>query len=248
MPCLLRALAIAAALLAPAMPHAGQVRVAVAAGMAGPVEKIVGAFRRETGHEVVVALGSTTRLYAQMRGGAPFEVLLAADEQFTAMLEREGLAVPGTRFTYASVRLALWSADASAVDPQGNVLRQPPRGRLAVPNPQAPYGDAAIQVLGSLGVLGAWQPYLMLGDSVGQTYQLVANGSAPIGFVALPQVMAEGRIAKGSAWIVPQQMYAPLRQDAVLLNAGRSNAAASALLQFLKGESAHATLRSYGYE
>ena len=248
MPFLFRTLVIAAALLVPAMLHAGQVRMAVAAGMAGPVEKIVDAFRRETGHEVVVAIGSTARLYAQMRGGAPFEVLLAVDEQFTVMLEREGLAVPGTRFTDASVRLALWSADASAVDPQGNVLRLPPRRRLAVPNPQAPYGDAAIQVLARLGVLGAWQPHLMRGGSLDQTYQLVANGSAAIGFVALPQVMAEGRIAKGSAWIVPQQMYTPLKQDAVLLNAGRSNPAASALLQFFKGESARATLRSYGYE
>lgn len=249
MPYPLCLIALAAALLVPAAIHAGQVRMAVTATMGAPVEKIVEAFSRATGHDVVVALGPTTRFYAQMRGGAPFEVLLAADDRFPAMLEREGLAVPGTRFAYASVRLALWSADPNAIDAQGNVLRLPPRGPLAISDPQAvPYGNAAIQTLTRLGVLATWQPHLMLNESVGQTFRAIASGSAPLGFVPLPQVMAEGRITKGSAWIVPQQLYTPLRQQAVLLNAGRTNPAAAALMEFLKGEAAHATLRSYGYE
>jgi molybdate transport system substrate-binding protein len=247
-----RALAIAAAFAAAfaAGPlHAAQVRVAVAANMAGPIERIVEEFTRATGHEAVMALGSTGRFYAQMRGGAPFEVLLAADDQTPARLEREGLAVPGTRFTYALGRLVLWSADPGAVDAQGSILKQPPRGRLAIADPRlAPYGTAAMQTLTRLGVLAAWQPHLVQGESIGQTFQFVATGNAPLGFVALSQVMVDGRLAKGSAWIVPQQLHAPLRQEAVLLNAGRSNPAATALLQFLKGETARATLRSFGYE
>lgn len=248
-----RALALAAAFATAAFAagplRAAQVRVAVAANMAGPMERVMEEFSRATGHEAVVALGSTGRFYAQMRGGAPFEVLLAADDQTPARLEREGLAVPGSRFTYAFGRLVLWSADPNAVDPQGAILKQPPRGKLAIADPRfAPYGSAAMQTLTRLGVLAAWQPYLVQGESVGQTFHYVATGNAPMGFVALAQVMVDGRLAKGSAWVVPQQLHAPLRQEAVLLNAGRSNPAAAALLQFLKGETARATLRAFGYE
>lgn len=248
-----RALALAAAFACAALAagtlHAAQVRVAVAANMAGPMERIVEEFTRATGHEAVMALGSTSRFYAQMRGGAPFEVLLAADDQTPARLEREGLAVPGSRFTYALGRLALWSADPNAVDAQGSVLKQPPRGRLAIADPRfTPYGSAAMQTLTRLGVLPAWQPYLVQGESIGQTFQLVVTGNTSLGFVALSQVTVDGRLAKGSAWIVPQQMHAPLRQEGVLLNAGRTNPAAAALIQFLKGETARATLRAFGYE
>jgi molybdate transport system substrate-binding protein len=247
-----RALAIAVAFAAACAAgplRAAQVRIAVAANMAGPIERIVEEFTRATGHEAVMALGSTGRFYAQMRGGAPFEVLLAADDQTPARLEREGLAVPGSRFTYAFGRLVLWSADPGTVDAQGSILKRPPRGRLAIADPKlAPYGIAAMQTLTRLGVLPAWQPHLVQGESIGQTFQFVATGNAPLGFVALAQVMVDGRLAKGSAWIVPQQMHAPLRQEAVLLNAGRSNPAAAALLQFLKGDTARATLRAFGYE
>lgn len=248
-----RALALVAALASAALAagplHAAQVRVAVAANMAGPIERIVEDFARATGHEAVVALGSTGRFYAQMRGGAPFEVLLAADDQTPARLEREGLAVPGSRFAYALGRLVLWSADPNGVDAQGSVLKQPPRGKLALADPRfAPYGAAAMQTLTRMGVLTAWQPHLVQGESIGQTFQFVASGNAALGFVALAQVIVDGRIAKGSAWVVPQEMHAPLRQEAVLLNAGRSNPAAAALLQFLKGDAARSTLRAFGYE
>lgn len=244
-----RALALAAALLATGLLHAAQVRVAVAANMAAPMQKIAADFERATGHEVIPALGSTGRFYSQLRGGAPFEVLVAADDEIPARLEREGLAVPGSRFTYASGRLVLWSLDPHGVDPQGNVLKQLPRGRLAVADPRlAPYGAAAMQTLTRLGVLAAWQPALVQGESVGQAFQYVASGNASYGFVALSQVMSDGRINKGSAWIVPAQYHAPLRQDVVLLNGGRSSPAALAFLDYLKSETARATLRGFGFE
>jgi len=244
-----RALACAAALFAAASLHAGQVRVAVAANLASPMQKIVADFERATGHETVVALGSTGRFYAQMRGGAPFEVLLAADDEIPARLEREGLAIPGSRFTYAVGRLVLWSADPHGVDPQGNVLKLPPHGRLAVADPRlAPYGLAAIQTLTRLGVLDAWQASLVQGESVGQAFQLVATGNATLGLIALSQVMSDGHLIKGSAWLVPLELHFPLRQDAVQLNAGRFNPAAAALMEYLKSQAARATFRSYGYE
>jgi molybdate transport system substrate-binding protein len=240
---------LCALLLATGAAGAAQVQVAVAANMAAPMQKIAADFARASGHEAVVVLGSTGKFYAQIKSGAPFEVLLAADGEKPARLEQEGLAVAGTRFTYAIGRLALWSADAAAVDPQGQVLRQPPRGKLAIADPRlAPYGAAAMETLTRLGLLSAWQPQLVQGESIGQAYQFVATGNAALGFVALSQVMADGKMAKGSAWIVPLQLHAPLRQDAVVLKPGQANPAAAALVNYLKGEAARATLRGYGYE
>jgi molybdate transport system substrate-binding protein len=228
---------------------AGQVQVAVAANMAAPMKKIAADFTRATGHEAVVVLGSTGKFYTQIRSGAPFEVLLAADDETPAKLEQEGLAVAGTRFTYAMGRLVLWSADPRGVDPQGQVLSQPPRGKLAIADPRlAPYGAAAIATLERLGVLAAWRPFLVQGENIGQAYQFAATGAAPLAFVALAQVMADGRIAQGSAWIVPASLHQALKQDAVVLGPGRANPAAHALLTYLKSDAARATLRGYGYE
>jgi molybdate transport system substrate-binding protein len=234
--------------LAAVSARAEQVQVAVAANMAAPMKQIAADFERATGHHAVVVLGSTGKLYAQIRAGAPFEVLLAADDATPARLEAEGLAVRGTRFTYATGRLVLWSADAAVVDPQGKVLRQPPQGKLAIADPRlAPYGAAAMQTLTALGVASAWAPHLVQGESIGQAYQFAATGNAKLGFVALAQVMADGRITSGSAWIVPPTLHQPLNQDAIVLNTGRTNPAAAALLQYLRGDAARATLRGYGY-
>jgi molybdate transport system substrate-binding protein len=134
------------------------------------------------------------------------------------------------------------------VDPQGLVLREPPHGKLAIADPPlAPYGAAAMQTLSALGVASAWAPHLVQGESIGQAYQFTATGNAHLGFVALAQVMAAGRITSGSAWIVPDTLHRPLKQDAIVLNPGRSNAAAAALLQYLRGDAARGTLRGYGY-
>ncbi|WBY01004.1 molybdate ABC transporter substrate-binding protein [Ramlibacter tataouinensis] len=239
-------LALLAALSLPA--RAGSVQVAVAANMAAPMQKIAAGFEAATGHKAVVALGSTGKFHAQIRNGAPFEVLLAADDETPAKLEQEGHGVRGTRFTYATGRLALWSADAAAVDAQGAVLRQPPAGKLAIADPLvAPYGAAALETLTKLGVLAAWQPHLVRGENIGQAFQFVATGNARLGFVALAQVMADGRITRGSAWLVPADLHAPLRQDAVLLNPGASSEAARALLEYLRSEPARTVLRGYGY-
>jgi molybdate transport system substrate-binding protein len=228
---------------------AAQVQVAVAANMAAPMKKIAADFARATGHEALVALGSTGKFYTQIRAGAPFEVLLAADQETPARLEREGLAVPGTRFTYATGRLVLWSADPARVDAQGQVLRRPPAGKLAIADPRlAPYGAAAMQALQNLGVLPAWQSHLVQGENIGQAWQFAATGAASLGLVALAQVMVDGKVARGSAWIVPARLHAPLKQDALVLRRGAGNPAAKALVDFLKGNAARATLRAYGYD
>jgi len=242
-------LVLSALLLAAGGAGAAQVQVAVAANMAAPMQKIAADFAAASGHQAVVALGSTGRFYAQIRSGAPFEVLLAADDETPAKLEQEGLAVAGTRFAYATGRLVLWSADAGTVDAQGQVLRQPPRGKLALADPKlAPYGAAAMEALTKLGLLGAWQPHIVQGENIGQAFQFAASGNAALGFVALAQVMADGKVTRGSAWIVPANLHAPLKQDAVVLKPGQGQPAALALVAYLKSDAARATLRGYGYE
>jgi molybdate transport system substrate-binding protein len=229
--------------------HAAQVQVAVAANFTAPMQKIAQAFAQKTGHEALLAFGSTGAFYAQIQHGAPFEVLLAADDETPAKLAQEGLGVASSRFTYATGKLVLWSKQADLVDAQGQVLQRGQFARLAIANPKlAPYGKAALQTLGKLGLLEQLQPKLVEGSNIAQAYQFVATENAPLGFVALSQVFADGKISSGSAWIVPSHLHQPLQQDAILLKAGQDHAAATALLQFLQSEAARTIIRAYGYD
>lgn len=228
--------------------RAAAVSVAVAANFAGPMQRIARAFERETGHKAVLAFGATGALYAQIRNGAPFQVMLAADAEIPARLEREGLGVPGSRFTYATGRLVLWSPQAGRVDDRGEILRSGSFTRLALANPKlAPYGAAAIETMRRLGVLDALRSRMVQGENVAQVHQFVASGNAELGFLALSQVTSGGGIAQGSGWIVPEGLHAPLRQDAVLLASGKGQPAAEALLDFLKRADARAIIVSHGY-
>lgn len=234
--------------LVPALARAGEVSVAVASNFTAPMRQLAAAFEAQTGHKARLAFGATGTFYAQVRGGAPFEVLLAADDETPAKLEREGLAVAGTRFTYAVGQLVLWSARPGAIDDKGEVLRTGTFDRIAIANPKlAPYGAAAVETLRRLGVHERLQARIVQGETIAQTYQFVATGNAAVGFVALSQVAEAGRIAKGSGWIVPASLHDPIRQDAVLLTRGRDSEAARALLAFLRSDPARALIRAYGY-
>mgnify|MGYP000954076734 CR=1 FL=1 len=236
-----------AALALPA--HAGEVAVAVAANFTAPMKIIAAEFERDTGHKALPSFGSTGKFYAQIRNGAPFDVLLAADDKTPARLDSEGATVAGSRFTYAIGRLVLWSPDEKTVDDKGEVLKQGSFANIALANPKlAPYGTAALETLTALKLADALQPKFVMGENIGQTHQFVASGNAPLGFVALSQVMKEGKLAGGSAWIVPPDLYAPIRQDAVILARGRDNPAATALVQYLRSDKARIVIRSFGYD
>ena len=246
---LLRCLVLLLPMLLAEPGRAAEVQVAVAANFTAPMQKIAAAFEEDTGHKAVLAFGATGAFYAQIRNGAPFQMLLSADTETPAHLEQEGLASAGTRFTYASGRLVLWSAQPGFVDDKGEVLAKGTFQRIALANPKlAPYGAAAIETLTALRQLERLRPRFVQGENIAQTYQFVGTGNAQLGFVALSQVMVDGRITKGSAWLVPASLHSPLRQDAVILAAGRDNAAATALAAYLKGDKARAAIRSYGYE
>ena len=228
--------------------HADQVSVAVAANFTAPMQKIAAAFEADTGHKAELSFGATGKFYAQITHGAPFQVFLAADDATPARLEKEGKAVANSRFTYAIGTLVLWSAQPGYVDAQGAVLKTGDFKHIAIANPKlAPYGAAAVQAMDKLGVTATLQPRFVQGENIAQTFQFVSSGNAPLGFVALSQVMVDGKVAKGSAWQVPAELHEPIRQDAVLLTPGKDSAAAAALLTFLHSDKARAIIQSYGY-
>lgn len=226
---------------------ADEVSVAVAANFTAPMQKIAAEFEKDTGHKVATAFGATGKFYAQIKNGAPFEVLLAADDETPTRLIKENAAVAGSEFTYAIGKLVLWSAKPAIVDPAGEVLKIGNFDHLAIANPKlAPYGAAAVEVMKSLAVYDALQAKIVTGESIAQTYQFISSGNALLGFVALSQVLKDGK-TEGSAWVVPAKLYAPIRQDAVLLEKGKGKLAAQALLQYLKTDKAKTIIRSFGY-
>jgi molybdate transport system substrate-binding protein len=229
--------------------HAAETQVAGAANFSEPIRAIAQVLHKTTGHTLKITLGSTGRLYAQIRNGAPFDVLLAADTRAPEQLETDGLAQPGSRFTYATGKLVLWSANAARVDGQGAVLKGDGFRKLAIANPKtAPYGAASVEAIDKLGLTEALTPKLVQGESIGQTYNFAVTGNAEIAFVALSQVLEGGRLKGGSMWAVPQNLYAPIRQDAVLLKTGASNEAAQALMKLLKSPNIKDLIRSFGYD
>lgn len=228
---------------------AEEVQVAVAANFTAPMQEIAAGFEKASGHKLVLAYGATGQFYAQIKNGAPFEVFLAADDSTPAKLEKEGESVAGSRFTYAIGALALWSAQAGYVDAQGAVLKANQFQHLAIANPKAaPYGLAATQVLAKLGLTQAVAPKLVEGQNITQTLQFISTGNAELGFVALSQVYKDGKLSSGSAWLVPAELHEPIRQDALILNKGKDNPAAKALLEYLRSEQAAAVIKSYGYQ
>jgi molybdate transport system substrate-binding protein len=229
--------------------NAAEVSVAVAANFTAPMQKIAQSFEQNTGHKAILSFGSTGNFYAQIKNGAPFEILLSADDETPLRMEKEGLGVPGSRFTYATGKLVLWSKQSGLIDDKGEVLRRGNFQRLALANPKvAPYGAAAIESMTKLGVLQDIQLKIVQGENIAQTYQFIATENAQLGFVALSQVLTDGKIAQGSAWVVPANLHLPIRQDAILLTKGRSSPAAQALMTYLRSEKARAVIRSYGYE
>lgn len=229
--------------------RAADANVAVAANFTGPMEKIAPEFEKATGHKLVVAYGTVGKFYAQVKNGAPFDVLVSADDETPIRLEKDGLAIPESRFTYAIGKLVLWSAKPGIVDDKGEVLKRGDFLHLAVANPKlAVYGAAAVDAMKKLGVYERLEPRFVLGENISQAYQFAATGNAELGFIALSQIYKDGHYTAGSHWMVPPSLYPQIRQDAVLLTRGKGNPAAEALLTYLKSDAAKKVIRTHGYE
>lgn len=224
---------------------AAKTHIAVAANFTEPAREIAAGFEKATGHKAVLAFGASGAFYTQISHGAPFDILLSADAERPARIEQDGLAVHGTRFTYAVGQLALYSATPNLVDPRGAVLKRGGFDKVAIADPAtAPYGAAAIETMRKLGIYDVLKPRIVTGSSIAQAYQFVSTGAAQIGFVALSQVIG---VPGGSRWIVPARLHGPIDQQAVLLKTGEDNPAARAFLEYLKSRPALAIIRRYGY-
>ncbi|OYW26326.1 MAG: molybdate ABC transporter substrate-binding protein [Caulobacter sp. 12-67-6] len=245
-PLLAAPLAAAFALLAGGCAPAAETRVAVAANFTEPAKALAKRFEARTGHKLILSFGSSGQFYTQIANGAPYEVFLSADAERPVKAEAEGLAVAGTRFTYATGRLVLWSQTPGLVDGQGAVLSSGRFEKLAIAEPKsAPYGQAAVETMTRLKVHDALKPRIVQGASITQAFQYVRTGAAELGFVALSQVINE---KGGSRWIVQAAWHTPIDQQAVLLKTGAGNPAARAFLAYLKSAEARAIIQRYGYE
>lgn len=228
---------------------ADNVLVAVASNFKAPMEKISTLFTAQTGHKLLISFGSTGKFYTQIKNDAPFEVFLSADQDHPAKLIQNNLAAKETQFTYAIGKLVLWSPDPKIVDNKGEVLLKGSYAHLALANPKlAPYGVAARETLSQFGLWEKLQARLVFGENITQSHQFVASGNADLGFVAYSQLIIPKKAIKGSFWLVPQKMYSPLKQDAILLIKGKNKIAPKEFLAFLKSESAKTIIKEYGYE
>lgn len=237
----------AAAFFAP-RAHGEEVHVAVASNFVGPLRKLSVEFRKQSGHELVIASGATGRLFAQIKNGAPFDVLLAADEKTPRQLDVEGLAVPGTRFTFAVGQLVLFSARPNFLADAPAVLRAGTFARLAIANPKlAPYGAAATAALRALGLLEKLTPKLVQGENIAQALQFIDSGNAELGFVAYSQVLESGKSRAGSLWLVPAELYPPIRQDALILRRSATRPGPREFVRFLKSDAARRLIAQAGY-
>lgn len=222
--------------------------IAVASNFAKPIKEIAKRYEKQTQNTVRLSFGSSGKIYAQIKNGAPFDIFLSADQSKPEALEKEGYIIDGSRFTYATGRLVLWSGNPELVDGKGNVLKINKYRKLAIANPKlAPYGRAASEVLSALKLSGTAQPKLIIGENISQTYQFVGTGNAEIGFIAYSQIFHKGNVKNGSVWIVPAALHSPIKQDAVILKRGKSKAA-SRFIDFLRESEAKTIIESYGYQ
>lgn len=238
-----------ALLLSTPMAWAEEFQVAVASNFTAPAQDIAAAFEKETGHKAILSFGATGNFYSQIKNGAPFAILLAADTKTPAKLEEEGAVKPGSRFTYAQGALALWSAREGFVDDQGAVLKGDTFKYLAVADPKlAPYGAAAYELLNAWNLTKALEGRIVTGNNIGQAFQFAESGQAELGLIAWSQVCKDGKLSRGSAWLVPADLYSPILQDAVILKTGADNAAVQAFADYIKSDpKARDIIISYGY-
>ena len=232
-------------LLQPSVIQAAEIRVAVASNFSDAIKEIAGMFEQQTGHRITLAFGSTGKHYAQIINGAPFEAFFAADVRRPKLLDEEGVARPGSRFTYAVGKVVLWSPVPDRIDTGGNGLGAGDFKYLAVANPKlAPYGKAAEQILRAQGVWDTLRTRMVRGENIGQTFQFVSSCNAELGFVAYSQIKRPGATIEGSFWEPPQSLYSPIEQQAVLL---KEDPVARQFLDFVKSDAVREIIQEYGY-
>lgn len=244
-----RCLLIVCAFL-PLASAADDALLAVASNFTAIAEQLKLDFESSTTHRVDISSGSTGKIYAQILNGAPYDVFLSADQVRPQRLEASGAGVKGSRFSYATGRLVLWSPDATIILPGiAETLAQQRVRKIAIANPAlAPYGEASRDALQALGVWNALETKLVMGENIAQAYALVATGNAETGLVALAYMQESGARDRGKFIEIPRSLHRPIRQDAILLQRAADNAAARAFLAYLQGAAARSIIQKNGYE
>ena len=228
--------------------HAETIQVAVASNFILPAQEIAQQFSNESGHQIKISSGSSGKFFAQIQHGAPFDVLLSADTATPAKLIQAGHAVDHSQRTYAIGKLVLWSNNPDLITDGEAILARNRLNKIAIANPDlAPYGRAAIETLIKLGQYQQLKSKIVWGENIAQTHQFVLSGNAELGFVSASQIMRNGKIIQGSAWIIPELMHSPILQDAVLLNRARGSIAAQKFLDYLSTGQARDIIQQFGY-
>lgn len=227
---------------------ADEFNLAVATNFHDTAKKLVNLFEQRTGHKAIITADSTGKLHNQVKEkSAAFDVFLSADVETPQLIEKEGLGIANTRFSYAIGKLVLWSPQEGLVDARGEILQKGEFQHLSIPDPQVgPYGVIAQETMKNLNVWEKLQSKLLLHENMTETYQTIKTGKAQLGFVALSMLNPNQKIA-GSFWVVPTNLYTPIEQQVILLQRGKDNKAALAFLDFLKTPRARNTIESYGY-
>lgn len=234
---------------ATAGPIRAQLTVAAAADLQYALPEILQSFKVETGIETKAVFGSTGKLAAQIRSGAPFDLFLAANLAYPESLCVRGLAVAPPR-KYAYGILVLWTTRDADLSAGFSSLLNPSIGKIAIPDPRhAPYGMAAEAGLRAAGILDSVKSKFIFGDNITQTAQFISSGSVEAGFNSKAIVLSPPLIGKGR-WIeMPRNSYPEIAQAMVITKYGQDHhpALAGNLRDYLTEDGARAVLARYGF-
>jgi molybdate transport system substrate-binding protein len=230
---------------------AQDLKIAAASDLGFVIKDLGANFEKQTGTKVSVTLGSSGNFFTQIQQGAPFDLFMSADIVYPQKLEQAGLGEPGTLYQYATGKIVLWVPGNSPLDVnQGWALLTDPRVRkLAIANPKhAPYGRAAVAAMTKAGIYERITDKLVFGENISQTAQFVDSGNADAGIIALSLAMAPVMKDKGRYWEVPQDLYPPLDQGAIVVKASPNKALAKQFLDFMRTSESVALLQRYGFK
>lgn len=252
MKCQLFPVAACCLIIASPVAPAETLTVAAAADLKFALEECVTAFRKENpGTEVKVVYGSSGNIFAQITNGAPYDLFLSADKKYPAALVADGHAIAESMFSYGVGRLVVWVPIDSPIEVGKlgmDALRDPAAKKVAIANPDhAPYGQAAVAAMKSLGVYDDVKAKLVLGENIAQTAQFVEAGAADIGIIALSLALAPAMSQKGRFWEVPQSAFPSLEQAGVITHNSADLRAAERLVDFLKSPAGKEILKKFGF-
>lgn len=230
---------------------ADEIKIAVASNFYPTMKELVTHFESitpnsDTTNNIVLISGSSGKHYAQILNGAPFDLFFSADKLRPNMLEKEEVFNNQSRFTYALGKLALWSPFNEYVDSDGQVLYNDDFRFLAIANPKiAPYGIASKETLTSMNLWQDMEEKLVRGENIAQTFQFAKSGNAKLGFVSYSQILSLNSSSEGSYWLVPQDMYQPIEQQAILL---KDSSLGKDFLSFIMSDEALDIIKRNGYD